>query len=78
MPNSSMIIRVAAVDQLVVGELHINHFVPLHPAKLDHYGSGDHIERQLLCSAGFHAAATGNKLGSHNYFNGMIRMFGYR
>src|SRR5688572_5460503 len=38
------------VHKLYICKLHINHFIPLHPAELDHGRSRHHVENKFLSS----------------------------
>ena len=45
----------AAVNKLLVGELHVYHAVALDTAELDHQGCRNHVESHLLGCARLHA-----------------------
>ena len=62
-------------NELVVGHLHIDHFIPFDTAKLNHDRSGDHIQHQLLSSSCFHACTAGNYFGTHNDLNRIVDIF---
>ena len=44
----------AAVDELVVGELHVDHAVAFHPSEAYHHRGREHVEDHFLARARLH------------------------
>ena len=54
----------AALDQLGILHVHVDHEVVVDVAKAGHGAGGDHVEHHLLGGAGLHAGGTGDDLGT--------------
>ena len=53
----------AALNQLGVLHVHVDHQVLVHVAKPRHRAGGDHVQHHLLRGAGLHARRSGNNFG---------------
>ena len=54
----------AALDQLGVLHVHVDHQVVVHVAEAGHGAGGDHVEDHLLGGRGLHAGGAGDDLGA--------------
>ena len=62
----------AAIHQLGVRELHVDHLIAFYSAELDHRDGADHVADELLCGTGLQSGASGYELGSHHGLNSNI------
>ena len=62
----------------MVGQLHVHHPVPLHPAQLDHRGGRDHIQHHLLGRTALHPRTSGDELRTYYRLDGDLRLRRHR
>ena len=75
----------AAIHQLGIRELHVDHLIAFYSAELDHRDGADHVADELLGRTGFQSGATRNELRSYHRLdsnigfvrNGRIGVHGY-
>ena len=58
--------------QLFVGELYVHHQILICLADVHHAACGDHVQNQLLGSAGFQASGAGEHFRACYRFNGQV------
>ncbi len=66
----------AALDQLGVLHVHVDHQVFVHIAQAGHGAGGDHVEDHLLGAGGLHAGGTGDDFGADFGNDGDVGGFG--
>src|SRR6202035_4856086 len=68
----------AALDQLRVLHVHVDHEVVVDVAETGHGASGDHVEDHLLGGGGLHAGGAGDDLGADLADDGGVGDIGER